>query len=754
MKRTLALILSLFMIFTMSVTVFATHSGGTSYDKGKITITNPQPGETYKAYRIFDVTYDGAKYAYTTNPVWQADVISYTAATADADGVYTGKGLTLTPVKVLDSGVLTTTCYNVTVDSTFSAQDFAAAMKAAISTKAADKNFTAGVADGLDLGYYMVQPTTGTLVSLTTTDLDVKVMDKNDQPVPDKKLLNRVLTCTTEHEHTDACYGFVPEGDILYCTQDHEHSILAGCYCDKEAHTHTVEGGCYEEDGTTLKCTKPEHTHTEDCHTEKEYTTKSIGDIVPFEVDTKVPTVTGFSTYFFVLNDTMSKGLTFNNDVKVYINGVEYAAANYTVKTDDTDEDPENTNIRVVFKDALTNFAGKADQTIKITYSATLNEKAVVGTDGNTNTAQLEYSRDPNIVPEYDPTDPPTDFDDPKDPKYKHNQTTETTDDPTGLSVEDKVTVYTTELKITKIDGTTAAELTGAKFKIEGENLNVTLVNKEIFKRDDVNGTWYRLKDGTYTETEPVGKDAPLETYAKIPDTFERVTYELGDETEATIGMFFNDGVNYVEITASNKDSATAPFYDKCINIIDLYYFESETYKVVTEANYEVHLTGDLYSKTVYMRSDKYENTDQKYVKVTEITKVTDPTNFSQEGYVDSNGVIKFTGLSEGTYYLTELIAPDGYNLLKAPVKVVVELVQATGNTYKFKAVIDGDTAHPVNEDTTNHYLPFDVKNSSGIELPATGGTGTVLFITIGAILFVATGIILTAKKRLYNEGI
>ena len=45
----------------------------------------------------------------------------------------------------------------------------------------------------------------------------------------------------------------------------------------------------------------------------------SIGDTINYEVTSKVPDMTGYTKYFFVLNDTMSKGLTFNNDVAVTI---------------------------------------------------------------------------------------------------------------------------------------------------------------------------------------------------------------------------------------------------------------------------------------------------------------------------------------------------------------------------------------------------------------------------------------------------
>lgn len=45
----------------------------------------------------------------------------------------------------------------------------------------------------------------------------------------------------------------------------------------------------------------------------------AVGDTVPFQIISKVPDMTGFVKYYFVLNDTFSKGLTFNDNAEVFI---------------------------------------------------------------------------------------------------------------------------------------------------------------------------------------------------------------------------------------------------------------------------------------------------------------------------------------------------------------------------------------------------------------------------------------------------
>ena len=90
-----------------------------------------------------------------------------------------------------------------------------------------------------------------------------------------------------------------------------------------------------------------------------------------------------------------------------------------------------------------------------------------------------------------------------------------------------------------------------------------------------------------------------------------------------------------------------------------------------------------------------------------------------------STGNITIIGLDDdSTYTLVETAAPAGYNKLAAPVTATL-----------------GETS------------VVEVANSAGQELPATGGNGTIIFIAVGAVVFLGTALVLVAKKRLYNEG-
>lgn len=160
--RIASLLLALVLVFGLSVTAFA---AGT----GTITVDNPLEGQTYTAYKIFDVTYDEDKstYAYSIagDSEWYSVVNSYA-------------GITLTKAASENT-------YAVTKNDSFSAAAFANALKADVAGKTgitltlADGKATA---TGLDLGYYFVTSTSGALCNLTTTNPNATIHDKNDVP--------------------------------------------------------------------------------------------------------------------------------------------------------------------------------------------------------------------------------------------------------------------------------------------------------------------------------------------------------------------------------------------------------------------------------------------------------------------------------------------------------------------------------------------------------------------------------------------
>lgn len=105
----------------------------------------------------------------------------------------------------------------------------------------------------------------------------------------------------------------------------------------------------------------------------------SIGDTVYFQ--TTITAQPGAQNY--VLHDKMTKGLTLKNDSIVVKKGESPVATSYyTLKTSDFNDD---CTFEIVFGQIFCDDLQK-DEKITVTYSATLNENAVIGNDANTNT--------------------------------------------------------------------------------------------------------------------------------------------------------------------------------------------------------------------------------------------------------------------------------------------------------------------------------------------------------------------------------
>ena len=121
-----------------------------------------------------------------------------------------------------------------------------------------------------------------------------------------------------------------------------------------------------------------------------------IGKKVNFTLTSTVPDMSEFDTYYFAFKDTMSKGLTFDeNSVKVSIGDQELTkGTDFSVTT--TTGTESATEITIKLLDMKVKRANDAGKTITVTYSATLNKDAVVGIEGgNKNEAKVEYQNGP-----------------------------------------------------------------------------------------------------------------------------------------------------------------------------------------------------------------------------------------------------------------------------------------------------------------------------------------------------------------------
>ena len=438
LKKSLALLLALMMVLALGTTAFAAESYS-------ITVKNPNTsismaGNTYSAYKLFNVTYSdvtetSGNYAYTVTDDFAN--FEYTVG----ENTYKGENLIAYLATLSDNAEALDTFAEAALKY---AKDNSIAAAGSVTAGAGATEATISVPSA---GYYLVAgsataPDNQEVVaacSLTTTDPTAEVTVKADVPSIEKKIV---------------------EGDTLVPAN-----------------------------------------------------TASIGDTVTFQLSSKVPNMKGYEKYFFVMNDTLSEGLTYNgNDTMT----VKIGDTTLTRDTDYTVE-ANGQNITIIFKNFI-QYKEQAGAAVTVTYSATLNEKANLSpTEGNPNTVTLTYSNNPNETGSGTPENP----DKPGE------------GDATGTTPQSQTKTYVTGIKINKVDGQDSTKkLVGAKFEIKGTALKVVLTNTEMFKASE-SGTWYMLKDGSYTEAGPT--DDNTASYDSTTQKYEKVTVVTKDTVATEI---------------------------------------------------------------------------------------------------------------------------------------------------------------------------------------------------------------------------
>lgn len=251
----------------------------------------------------------------------------------------------------------------------------------------------------------------------------------------------------------------------------------------------------------------------------------SIGEEINYVITGSVSSrISDYATYYYKFTDTLSKGLTYKNDsLKVYLkNGdVKDDVTQYFYVGVGAYDESNGTTITVSIKDLkeLLNVkdGGGSKYTLTgvsqiiVTYTATLNDKAVLNAP-NTNEVNLTYSNNPNDsgTPSENPPETP-----PSEPQP---------DKPVGETVKATTETYTTALIVTK-SNVNGDKLQGAIFALSGSGVKQVLVTELIFKKDD-NGTYYKLKDGTYTETAPT---------PETQDNYEESSQKYSKEKAVTL---------------------------------------------------------------------------------------------------------------------------------------------------------------------------------------------------------------------------
>lgn len=286
-----------------------------------------------------------------------------------------------------------------------------------------------------------------------------------------------------------------------------------------------------------------------------------IGDDVPFQITGTMPTtLADYDTYSYKFTDTLSKGFSFNNDVKVYKVPAQgertEITSSFEVNAGAYDE-TNGTTITITCEDVKEAGVTAADK-IVVEYTANLTENAVIGSQGNPNKVYLEYSNNPNGTG-------------------------------TGKTPEDGVIVFTYKVDVNKVDEE-GNPLEGAEFTLEKYNAaeaqweSKTLVtsNKDdktgvVFTATGIDDGWYRLVEtkapADYNKIEDIyftveanhvtsGDLNQLELQSIVASQTDDVGTKLeGDEVKATFSTLTDEGSNTLGVTTDieNKKGTVLP---------------------------------------------------------------------------------------------------------------------------------------------------------------------------------------------------
>lgn len=220
------------------------------------------------------------------------------------------------------------------------------------------------------------------------------------------------------------------------------------------------------------------------------------------------------------------------------------------------------------------------------------------------------------------------------------------------------------------------------------------------------------------------GKEFTVTYYAKV-----NKDADVSTKNNATLEYGNNPG----ETTTTTPSEAKTPTYPLDINKI----------KAGTEVDRLAGAKFKLYSSKT---DADLANENAITVSGSNGNYVVDPTSSTTEFVsvksIEEKGYnLRVNGLAEGTYYLVETKAPDGFNKLTAP--IVIKITKSTDtDVNKWTISKDG---------TVETDKIIDVENSTGSLLPSTGGMGTIAFTVVAALLVLGVAVSFIRDRKREN---
>lgn len=278
---------------------------------------------------------------------------------------------------------------------------------------------------------------------------------------------------------------------------------------------------------------------------------------------------------------------------------------------------------------------------------------------------------------------------------------------PDGVTIDDA----TLKVQIEKKGEAIFADTTYASASYDDVTRKITLTVNDY--KNDINKVYDKIK---ITYNAVLNKDAVIESTGNTNTATLTYSSKVGaNETATADAKVYTLGL---DVTKIDKNGGAA----------------------LAGAEFEVYTnsagTGDPIQFVAVTDPDgiqRYRIATQAEIDDVGVTKTTKITVTDSGTY---KGMLKLDGLNDTTYYLKETKAPTGYNIPKDLFEIEVK----PDNTNDYNA--EGALQFDINR------LLKKIENSTGIDLPVTGGIGTIIFTVIGLLLMAGAAYFLFFSKK------
>lgn len=438
-----------------------------------------------------------------------------------------------------------------------------------------------------------------------------------------------------------------------------------------------------------------------------------IGDKLDYRVETLFKENTSYQTAYW--QDSMTAGLTYNQDLKVFIDGKAAAPEDYEIEKNDA------TGFYVSLTEkGLAKVNGAEKHLVALEYSATLNEKAIVNIP-ESNDVDFFYGND-----------------------QKRGNTPKTT-----KPKDKKITVNK------EWDNGTFADGESATFQLYDASTGEAVGDPVTINKDKPTHTWENLNDEKSYKPVEINRQEGEETSYEVTEqgTIKVVNYKGNNkEINPKEPKVVQHGKKFVKLDEkTNERLAGAEFV--VMDSTQKKYLVQKSAEQAANDRQEYTKEKAIYDQ--YIADKDQAKADAQYPKVkaaydklnTKYDWSTDAKGANLVKLVSNeNGQFAIDGLADGTYYLKETVAPKGYAEIKEPQKFEISEnswasegnIEFTKNQEgKDKIAAEGTSAMKV--------------GNRNLTIPQTGGIGTIIFTAIG--LAIMASAIIAIKKRQATEA-